>query len=117
MLDAETPNTSNGAGTLNSELEGYPLAKVIQGVGKTMENGKNLLAESKKADEDTSMYRDGNETEDIWKDHNMGKLTSEGRAFWGQISGIRLKEHVDFVLNSSDLQHINKEHFGENEKD
>ena len=48
VLDAETPNTSNGAGTLNSEFEGYPLAKVIQGVGKTMENGKNLLAESKK---------------------------------------------------------------------
>ena len=48
VLDAETPNTSNGAGTLNSELEGYPLAKVIQDVGKTMEKDKKLLAESKK---------------------------------------------------------------------
>ncbi|MBR1387289.1 MAG: hypothetical protein IJ553_02635 [Alloprevotella sp.] len=30
VLDEETPNTSNGVGTLNSELEGYPLAKVIK---------------------------------------------------------------------------------------
>lgn len=28
MLDEETPNTPNGVGTLNSELEGSPLAKV-----------------------------------------------------------------------------------------
>ena len=41
VLDEETPNTSNGVGTLNSELEGYPLAKVIKDVGKTMDKGKN----------------------------------------------------------------------------
>ena len=43
VLDEETPNTSNGVGTLNSELEGYPLAKVIKDVGKTMEKGKTCL--------------------------------------------------------------------------
>ena len=51
------------------------------------------------------------------KPQSIGKLTAEGRSYLEQISGIRLKEHVDFVLNPSDLQHINKEHFGENEKD
>lgn len=28
MLDKQMPNTSNGVGTPNSELEAYPLAKV-----------------------------------------------------------------------------------------
>lgn len=51
------------------------------------------------------------------KPESIGKLTSAGRAYLEKISGIRLKENVDFVLNPSDLQHINKEHFGENEKD
>ena len=50
MLDEQTPNTSNGVDTLNSELEGYPLAKVIQNVGKIMENGKKLLDASREAD-------------------------------------------------------------------
>ena len=53
MLDEETSNTSNGVGTPNSELEGYPLAKIIQNVGKTMEKDKNLLDESKKADKES----------------------------------------------------------------
>ena len=43
MLDEETPNTPNGVGTPNSELEAYPLAKVIKDVGKTMEPEKNCL--------------------------------------------------------------------------
>ena len=43
VLDEQTPNTPNGVDTLNSELEGYPLAKVIQNIEKTMENGKKLL--------------------------------------------------------------------------
>lgn len=50
MLDEQTPNTPNGVDTLNSELEGYPLAKVIQNVGKIMENGKKLLDASREAD-------------------------------------------------------------------
>lgn len=72
VLDEETPNTSNGAGTPNSELEAYPLAKVIKKVGKTMEPDKKLLTESRIADESTDLYRDPDETEDIWNDHSMG---------------------------------------------
>ena len=51
VLDEETPNTPNGVGTPNSELEAYPLAKLLKDVGKTMEPGKKLLDESNKADE------------------------------------------------------------------
>ena len=72
VLDEETPNTSNGVGTLNSELEGYPLAKLIKDVGKTMETDKNLLDESKLADESTDLYREVGETDDIWSDGSLG---------------------------------------------
>ena len=72
MLDEETPNTSNGVGTLNSELEGYPLAKLIKDVGKTMEKDKKLLDESKIADESTDLYRDPDETDDVWTDQSLG---------------------------------------------
>ena len=72
VLDDETPNTLTGVDTPNSELEGYPLAKVIENIGKTMEPGKNLLVESKKADEKgVTLYRPG-ETDDVWNDMSMG---------------------------------------------
>ena len=51
VLDEQSPNTPNGVGTPNSELEGYPLANILKDVGKTMEPGKKLLDESNKADE------------------------------------------------------------------
>lgn len=69
VLDEETPNTPNGVGTPNSELEAYPLAKVIKDVGKTMEPDKKLLEESKIADESTDLYR---EVDDVWTDGSMG---------------------------------------------
>ena len=50
VLNDETPSTSNGVDTPNSELEGYPLAKIMQNVGKTMEPDKLLLEESAKED-------------------------------------------------------------------
>ena len=50
MLDEKTPSTSNGEGTPNSELEAYPVAKLIKDVVKTMDSGKKVLAESRKAD-------------------------------------------------------------------
>ena len=50
MLDEITPNTSNGVGTPNSELEAYPLTKLIENFVKAMEPDKNLLEESAKLD-------------------------------------------------------------------
>ena len=46
-----SPDTSIGVGTPNSELEAYPLAKIIEKVGKTMEPGKKLLGEGEKTTE------------------------------------------------------------------
>ena len=54
VLDEETPNTPNGTDGLNSELEASSaVAKVIQNVGKIMENGKKLLDASREADKTT----------------------------------------------------------------
>lgn len=72
VLDDESPNTLNGVGTPNSELEGYPVAKVIKNIDKTMVPGEKLLDASKLADEDTSLYRESNETGDVWKDGSIG---------------------------------------------
>ena len=48
---------------------------------------------------------------------SIGTLTDEGKAYLEQISGVAFKDKVDFVLNPSDLVHIYKDHFGNNEKD
>ena len=72
MLDEETPNTSNGVGTLNSELEGYPLAKVINNVGKSYKKEKKLLEQSKIANERTDLYRDPDKVGDILNDQSLG---------------------------------------------
>lgn len=48
---------------------------------------------------------------------SIGRLTDAGKAYLEKISGVAFRENIDFVLNSSDLIHIYKEHFGNNEKD
>lgn len=48
---------------------------------------------------------------------SIGKLTVEGKEYLELISGLTLKNDVDFVLNPSDLVHIYNEHYGDNEKD
>lgn len=48
---------------------------------------------------------------------SIGRLTAEGKAYLERISGVSFKDKVDFVLNPSDLIHINKGHFGNNETD
>ena len=48
---------------------------------------------------------------------SIGKLSQEGKTYLEHLSGLKMKEHVDFVLNPSDLKHIYNVHFGSNEKD
>lgn len=48
---------------------------------------------------------------------SIGKLTPEGKQYLESISGMKLRNNVDFVLNPSDLVHIYNDHFGDNEKD
>ena len=49
-----------------------PVAKLLKDVEKSYDSGKKVLDESRKADENPILYRDGGETEDIWKDKSMG---------------------------------------------
>ncbi len=51
------------------------------------------------------------------KSISIGKLSEEGRAYLDRLSGMPIKPIVDFVLNPSDLAHINRRHFGNNERD
>ena len=47
VLD-ETPNTSNGAGVVNSELEASPAAaKLLKGIEKSYDKGKKFLMRAK----------------------------------------------------------------------
>lgn len=68
-LSSSYQSNSNGVGTPNSELEAYPLAKLLQDVVKSYDLGKKLLDESKLADESTDLYRD---SDDVWTDGSMG---------------------------------------------
>jgi N12 class adenine-specific DNA methylase/transposase len=74
VLDEETPNTPNGVGSHPQPKVGssYPLANLLQKVEKAHDLGKNLLEQSKLADESTDLYRDPEETEDIWNDQSLG---------------------------------------------
>lgn len=48
---------------------------------------------------------------------SIGRLSDEGKSYLEELSGVKMKENVDFVLNPSDLNHIRSDHYGENEKD
>ena len=73
VLDEETPNTPNGSHTSKvNALVPVAVAKVIKNVEKSYDTGKNLLEQSKIADESTDLYRDPDETEDIWNDQSLG---------------------------------------------
>ena len=61
--DSRTPRTTSNS---------IAVAKLLQNVEKAYDTGKKLLDESKIADESTDLYRDPDETEDIWTDGSLG---------------------------------------------
>ena len=73
VLD-ETPNTPNGVGSHpQSEIgSSYPLAKLLNNLEKSYDTGKNLLEQSKLADESTDLYRDSDDTDDVWTNQSLG---------------------------------------------
>ena len=73
-LSSSYQSNSNGVGSHpQSEIgSSYPLAKLLQNVGKSYEKGKNLLDESKLSDESADLYREVGETDDIWSDGSLG---------------------------------------------
>ena len=63
------------------------------------------------------LFNDAKNGELTGKPIQIGKLTQEGRKFLEQLSGLSMKEDIDFRLNPSDLVHIYNDHYGNNEKD
>ena len=51
------------------------------------------------------------------KPQSIGRLSKWGKVFLEKMSGLQFKEYVNFVLNPSDLNHIRRDHYGQNEKD
>lgn len=72
-LSSSYQSNSNGSHTSKvNALVPVAIAKVIKNVEKSYDTGKKLLDESKLADESTDLYRDPEETEDIWNDQSLG---------------------------------------------
>lgn len=69
VFDEETPNTSNDSKRANGYVH---VAKLLKDLEKKHDGGKKILDESKIADESTDLYRDPDETEDIWNDQSLG---------------------------------------------
>lgn len=63
--------TSDDAQAVQREVY-LSTAKLLQNVEKSHDLGKKLLEQSEIADESTDLYRDPDETEDIWKDRSLG---------------------------------------------
>ena len=47
-------------------------AKLLNNLEKSYDSGRNLLDESKLADESTDLYRDPDDTDDVWTDGSLG---------------------------------------------
>ena len=69
------------------------------------------------ADEIESLFNQAARGDLKGKPIEIGRLTEEGRNYLERLSGVAMKKDVSFVLNPSDLAHINRRHFGKNEKD
>ena len=68
-LSSSYQSNSNGSKRANGYVH---VSKVLQNVGKAYEKDKNLLDESKIANESTDLYRDPNEVGDILNDQSLG---------------------------------------------
>lgn len=72
-LSSSYQSNSNGSHTSKvNALVPVAVAKVIKNVEKSYDTGKKLLDESKIADESTDLYREVDETDDIWNDQSLG---------------------------------------------
>ena len=72
-LSSSYQSNSNGSHTSKvNALVPVAVANVIKNVEKSYDTGKNLLEQSKLADESTDLYRAPEETEDIWNDQSLG---------------------------------------------
>lgn len=66
----EQPNTPNGRSNVSDVFVSG--VKLLNNLEKSYDSGKKILDESKIADESTDLFRDPDETEDIWNDQSLG---------------------------------------------
>lgn len=69
-VSSRKSNTPNGRSNVSDVFVSG--TKLLQNVEKAYDTGKKLLDESKIADESTDLFRDPDETEDIWNDQSLG---------------------------------------------
>ena len=65
----------------------------------------------------TELFEKAKTGEFAGKPVSIGRLSADGKTYLEKMSGVKMKNFVDFVLNPSDLNHIRSDHYGENEKD
>lgn len=91
------------------------LQKYLEDTGYSFDDTKQQIETTGK--EIVQLFKDAVNGKLTGKPVSVGSLTKQGRAFLENISGLKFKEKIDFVLNPSDLNHIYKDHYKKNEKD
>lgn len=101
--------------TKQMELGGGNYAKPSTSGGTMVaEESTDILQIKRKV---ADLFEQAQSGEFTGKPKSIGRISSEGKAYLENLSGLTFKEYVDFVLNPSDLNHIRSDHYGENEKD
>ena len=88
-----------------------------RGVEQTMMGEREALRKEAVADRIEELFNQAVSGDLKGKPVEVGRLTEAGRMYLEKLSGLQMKENVSFVLNPSDLVHMYRDHFGENEKD
>ena len=110
--------TDNRGRIVGGENDGVHYSKVYGKKANVMPRlGSATIGLKAAKDKVVELFNKAKSGEFNGKPQSIGTLTQEGKKFLEDLSGLKMKDKIDFVLNSSDLKHMNKDHFGDNEKD
>ena len=88
-----------------------------RGAEQTMKEEREAVRKEAVADRIEELFNQAVSGDLKGKPVEVGRLTEAGRMYLEKLSGLKLKENVSFVLNPSDLVHMYRDHFADNEKD
>ena len=110
--------TDNRGRIVGGENDGVHYSKVYGKKANVMPRlGSATIGLKAAKDKVVELFNKAKSGEFNGKPQSIGTLTQEGKKFLEDLSGLKMKDKIDFVLNPSDLKHMNKDHFGDNEKD
>lgn len=110
--------TDNRGRIVGGENDGVHYSKVYGKKANVMPRlGSATIGLKAAKDKVVELFHKAKSGEFNGKPQSIGTLTQEGKKFLEDLSGLKMKDKIDFVLNPSDLKHMNKDHFGDNEKD